>query len=48
MIIGAIANFIGREIKDAVDVVEKTGRVIGDVLGDGMTIGEAIEAEKSS
>lgn len=46
MILGAIARIIGGEIKDAVDVVEKTGRVIGDVLCDGMTPGEAIECER--
>ena len=45
MILGAIASFIGGEIKDAVEAVEKTGRVIEDVLCDGMTPGEAIECE---
>ena len=46
MILGAIAKFIGGEIKDAVEAVEKTRRVVGDVLCDGMTPGEAIEAER--
>lgn len=45
MILGSIARFIGGEIKDAVEAVEKVVQITEDVLCDGMTPGEAIECE---